>query len=560
MKKELREYLLTIGLRSAATDKKAWVFYRSLKGDQNTRAREIRGTRQTTGGGGNGDGDGGTPGDGNDPSDPAASGEGTRSQQNAQSHGVSPEQAVANERSRVAQLRSLFNDDQPELLRRAIDEGWEESRAANELLSVIRNARSQSVGAAIHSRGGNANTDVLQAALLLRAGVALDNRSFGNTNSARAMNLPAWMRQDINSDERQQIMDDAHSLGPMSMVDMCRHSLIAAGHQVPVNRDDMIRAAFETRSLEPIYTTNVNARLLASYSEARDTTEGWTMSIDFDDFKENELATMGKMGRLTRHGRGKTADLMDRDAEMEPMKIFRYSGQYQLDEIDIINNRLGNPESDSPEEMGRSAKQTEIDLVYSVLLGNSNLVKDGTALFAAAEGNDFTGAGSVLEVLALETAITAMMDQRQRGRSLNLEPAFLLVPPKLKFHALRILNSATLLNLAAGVTNLTGSANVVSNEQVQVVADSRLGIKGVFDPFSETQIDGNDAQWFLTAAPGVGGAKTVAKGYRTGTGRMPQVRPFQMSRGTWGIGWDIAHDVGAKAVDRLGMQRHASDQ
>ncbi len=55
MKKELREYLLTIGLRSAATDKKAWVFYRSLKGDQNTRAREIRGTRQSTGGGGNGE-------------------------------------------------------------------------------------------------------------------------------------------------------------------------------------------------------------------------------------------------------------------------------------------------------------------------------------------------------------------------------------------------------------------------------------------------------------------------------------------------------------------------
>jgi hypothetical protein len=33
-----------------------------------------------------------------------------------------------------------------------------------------------------------------------------------------------------------------------------------------------------------------------------------------------------------------------------------------------------------------------------------------------------------------------------------------------------------------------------------------------------------------------------------------------MDRGTWGIGWDINHDVGAKAIDRLGMQRHASDQ
>ena len=56
MKKELRDYLITIGMRSSVTDQDAWAFYRSLTGENYTKAREIRGNRQATGGGGNGDG------------------------------------------------------------------------------------------------------------------------------------------------------------------------------------------------------------------------------------------------------------------------------------------------------------------------------------------------------------------------------------------------------------------------------------------------------------------------------------------------------------------------
>ena len=558
MKKELRDYLLTIGLRSAATDKDAWAFYKKLEGENKVRAREIRSNRQATGGGGNDDGEP----EGDDA-------EGNSSGQRSAPPVVQPQsaqEAVAQERQRVASIRNIFGDDSQdhgELLQRAIDEGWNESRSSAELLEAIRSARTEPVGGGgvgIHSRSAP-DVNALQASLLLRSGVQLDNASFSNSSRARAMKLPSWLRQDINHEERQRVMDDAHRIGPQSMVELCRMSLIAAGRQVPVNRDDMIRAAFETGTLKPIFTTNVNARLLASYMESMDTTEGWTASVDFDDFKQNELTTMGKMGRLTRHGRRKEADHMDYGAETEPMRIYRYSGQFCLDEIDIINNRLGNPESDSPEEMGRSAKQTEIDLVYSVLLANANLIKDNIPLFDAPEcNNDFTGADSVLDVVPLENAITAMMDQRQRGRPLNLMPAYLLVPPKLKFHAKRILNSATLINLVNNATNLQGSANVVADESIKVVAESRLGNQGVVDPFSETQLDGNDRQWFLTAAPGVGGAKTVLKGYRTGTGRMPSVQSFNMREGKWGIGWDINHDIGSKAIDRIGMQRHASDQ
>ena len=561
MKKELRDYLLTIGLRSAATDKDAWAFYVKLSGDQRAKAREIRGTRQAAGGGGNGDGDGG-------PDEPEVPAPTTPSERSAPSVApLTPQQvadaAVAAERQRTTDIRSHFNGEFPELQQRAIDEAWTVERSTNELLQAIRDARSNPVGGGgpgIHTRGGNASTATLQAAVLMRAGVALDNPAFANTSQARAMNLPKWMRQSVDSDERSQIMDAAHELGPQSMVDLCRHALVANGQNVPHNRDEMIRAAFSTGSLEAIYTTNVHARLLASYMEQNDSTNGWTHEFDFENFKENELTTMGKMGRLTRHGRGKTADKMDQGAEMEPMKIFRYDGLYELDEIDIINNRLGNPDSDSPEEMGMSAKRTEIDLVYAVLLQNADLIKDGKPTFTADCNNDFLGGASLLEVLALERAITAMTDQRQRGASLNLMPAYLLVPPRLKFAAKRILNSATLLNLTAGNNNLQGSANVVSDEDIQIVSDTRLGRQGVLDPFSETQIDGNDKQWFLAAKPGVGGAKTIAKGFRTGTGRMPTVRSYSMDKGKWGIGWDICHDIGAKVIDRLAMQRHASDQ
>ena len=42
MKKELRAYLETLGgLTRSATEKEAWAFYRSLKGEQKKRAKQI---------------------------------------------------------------------------------------------------------------------------------------------------------------------------------------------------------------------------------------------------------------------------------------------------------------------------------------------------------------------------------------------------------------------------------------------------------------------------------------------------------------------------------------
>ena len=287
----------------------------------------------------------------------------------------------------------------------------------------------------------------------------------------------------------------------------------------------------------------------------------WTNTIEVADYKQNDMTTMGKMGGLTKHARGKTADSMDFGAETEPLRIARYSGQFCLDDIDIINNRIGNPTQDSPEEMGRSAAQLRPNLVYAVLLANASLVKDGFPLFDAANcNNDFTGAGSALNIASLEAAITAMADQRQRGRPLNLMAKYLLVPPALRFHAQRILSSAIVADTTQPTTDgLQGRSNVLTGAGITVISDSRLGAAGTVDPNTEAQIDGNDKQWFLTASPGVSGAKTVTVAYRSGTGRAPNVRSYALSKGQWGIGWDINHSLGAKALDHLALQRHGSN-
>ena len=538
MKKDLREYLESIGLQRSATDQDAFAYYAKLTGDERTEAKQIRRGEQRSQ---------------NQPNAGEGEGDGQRSQPTEDAAAIAAA-AVRAERERTTSIRSLFYGDEPELMQRAIDEEWTVERSSSELLKAIRNNIGDdaggSGGAAIHSRSG-INTAGLQAAMLSRAGIQFDSPIFDRPEARTMLSGARWMTAGINSEERQRAMEEGDRYGALSMVDIVRHSLQLAGRPVPVNRDDAIRAAFETGSLEPMFNTNINARVLAGYVEEGDTTIEWTnVEADFMDFHQHDMTTMGKSGRLTKHARKGTADDMDRGAESEPMRIARYSGKWCIDEMDIIDNRLGHGDFGMPEEMGRAAMQLRPDLVYSILLANADLQKDDQgALFSAACNNDFT---DPLSVEALERAITAMSDQRQRGRPLNLMAKYLLCPPALYFDAKRILRTAMLETDRS--QRLQGTHNPIM-DMLKPIKDSRLGLAGVLDPDTETQHAGKDDQFFVTAAPGVNGAKTVSVAYRSGTNRAPMIRSESLGYGKWGIGWDIKHDIGAKALDRIAMQR-----
>jgi hypothetical protein len=561
MPKSLRDYLLSLGLRSDADDTAAWAFYNTLVGDNRTRADSLRGDVQPP-----------AAPPVVPPAPPAApSADGQR---NAPPPAAPPavppttpptefdrvraEAAVA-ERTRIERLRALGGEDVPaELVQRAISEGWDEGRAAPQFLQAVRDGRSPAAnaGPAIHTRGHeqDCTRSALQAGVMLRAGNAIDRdwRADARTSQiVTAGRLPTWMVADINNPVRQRAMDNAHLYSDMSLVDLCRECVRLDGHTVSANRDEMIRSAVSGGALTAIFSTNINAELLGAYAEAADSTMGWVDETEVPDFKASERAAMGKFGALTKHARGGEADHLDLSDSKESSKIARYSGQWVLDEMDIIDDRFGALEQMSPAEMGLAAAALRPDLVYAILLANAALDADSVALFHSSHANTNTLAFSAT---TLQTAIAEFAKQRIRNRPLNVRPRYVLVPHDLRFAGDIYLTSAQRFDGSS-----TGTAGGVKNPLAELglilVADDRMGVNGVTDPVTGTVYAGSATNWYLSARPKENGAKTLVVKYRRGTGRAPQVRSFQRTQGKWGIGWDIAHDIGADADDFRGLYR-----
>lgn len=617
MNPELRLYLESLRLRSGATDAEAQEFYRNLQGNQRAIADSLM-TRSAAGGAqcppGNGSGDGSSTSTGQPANTQQAAtvtaADGAHAQRAAapqnQGQNRSQTQAAAQTQQQTAQatqqraagdvvmatvaqdppdqrtavaaeplrrlpdefeagrraevqrqadLRSLFGTDEPELLTRAIDDGWSVEQARGPLLDAIRRGRAQVDGAGpgIHSRSTERDQTrgAIEGGLLLRTGVALDNEAY---QSPAAVNrLPEWMRRNINDDVRQRNMELAHRYSDMSLVDICRAALQLEGvSSIPHGREELIQRAVSSSALSAIFTTNVNAQLLMGYTDQADSTNGWVRESDVPDFRSNERATMGKMGALKKHARGGTAEDMDTSDSKEEFKIARYSGKFTIDEQDIIDDRFGSLDSESPMEMGQSARQLRPDLIYAILLANANL-QDGIALFEAVTHKNLnTGGGSALSAGSLQTALAQMGTQRIRNRPINVRAAFLLCPHQLGFTADIILRSAERRESATS----DGTRNPLQNYSIDVRPDDRLNTAGVIDPDTETQYAGSETNWFLIARPGENGAKTIEVAYLRGSGRAPQTRSYNLTQGQWGIGWDIKLDIGAKALDFRAMQKN----
>ena len=146
---------------------------------------------------------------------------------------------------------------------------------------------------------------------------------------------------------------------------------------------EVFRTAVSGSSLASIFTTNFNAAFMSGYMDYTDTTTEWTHSEDVVNFLTREVATMGKFGALEKLGRGQTANDLDINDWKESYKIARYAGKFTLDEQDIINDRFGALEQQSPMDMGLSAAQLRPGLVYSEILNNAALDADGGTLFNA---------------------------------------------------------------------------------------------------------------------------------------------------------------------------------
>lgn len=455
-----------------------------------------------------------------------------------------------NERSasnynRIVQIQARCASN-PAVVQAAIKNGWDADRAELEMLR--QNNRSQAPAGHSKSHETSCTLQALQGAMVLQAGLALDHPSFTG-HRAVAMGIPSWLRAGLNDSERNRWMEAAHKYETMSLVDICEEAIRLDNREAPSNRYEMIQAAFSGGNLAAIFTTNVNTQILASYEEADDTTKEWTKDREVANFLENENPRMTAGSRLKKLGTGGTADDMTREAVNEKFKIARYAGKFTVDEQDVINDQFGAIDT-QPKDMGLAAAQLRPDLVYAILAENPTLLSTTRALFNVTDGN-YTGSAG-LDVTKLSAAVARLRLITENGRSLNLQPTHMAVPPSLEDTAINLTSSELLLY--KGSTDAEkGSINPHKRRGIKIVSDARLE-NGVTDPKNDISYGGSASTWYLMCAM----AHTILVAYLRGTGKAPQVRQFQLERGQWGYGWDVKMDIGAAPMDWKGIQKMLS--
>jgi hypothetical protein len=542
MNPQLRQYLESIGLRADATETEAYAFAASRTGAQRSQVRALEDaadastTTATTAAA-----TAAAEAQRSSSTNAATAAAGANSQ--AAQPPVDADAARAEgqrlERERQTAIRTAAGTDIPaEIVNQAINENWTPERSASRFLEHIR---TRTAPAGIVSRPEAVRTaEHLSAALTLRAGV-----------SHTRLPVPSATPEAQRSDYRERLATQAREqFGDISMIDICRLGLQLDGHTVPHGRRElfgMMQRAASTGALSNIFTTSMNASLLAAYEAAPDSTLPWTRQVEVNDFKTNDRILPGKGGAMQKLGRGGTAKDMVYGDTKESYKVARYAGKMTVDEQDVIDDNLGFI-MQVPADMGEAARMLRPDLVYSLLLLNAALGADSVALFNSGHGNTATNA---LTAANLATGLTAMGSQTQNGRILNLMAAFLIVPQALKFTALQILNSAEVRETGGAAT--LGTANPILGQNIAPVVDNRLGVAGCVNPVTGVTTAGSATQWYLAAAPGVG--KTIEVGVLRGTGGRPQVRSYVLSQGQWGMGWDVNLDIGAAPLDYRGLYR-----
>ena len=437
-----------------------------------------------------------------------------------------------------------------ELLAHATEHGWDATRTE---LEALRSARAQAPAVISRSHDRDCTLQALQGSMILRARRGrLDHPAF-TSRQAVAMRLPEWLRAGLNTDQRQRAMEAAHRYSSLSAVDLCREACRLAGVDAPHDREDMIRAAFSSSALTNIFTTSVNAVLLAGYMEAIDTTQGWTTETEVNDFKTNERPRVLMGPGLKKLPRGGEADHANYSDVAESYKIHRFARQFQVDDQDMIDDNLSVFE-DTPTRFGEAAARLRPDLVYSIILDNPTLSATARDLFNSTDGNLNTTAA--LSAVELRTAIAMMRLFRENGVNLNLMPTHLIVPPSLEELAIELSKSPQLL-ISYGADDETlkerGNINTLQRYGLTVVSDARLE-NGVTDPLTEVVQSGSATTWYIASNQ----AHTIEIGYLKGTGRAPQVRTAMLDKGKYGINWDVKMDIGAKALDWKGFVQNTA--
>ena len=283
---------------------------------------------------------------------------------------------------------------------------------------------------------------------------------------------------EMSAEER----EAAREFRGLSLIEMARDYLECAGISTRgMDRMTLAGAALgmrggmiSTSDFAHILQNTANKRLRRAYEAAPQTFRPFISTGTLPDFKAAPIVGMGDAPELLlvlengEFQRGSVADFGD------SYKLATYGRIIGITRQVIVNDDLRVLDR-IPAGFGQKAADLESDMVYAPLLNNVTMY-DNTALFHADHGN-LAGSGTIIDEASLDAGTQAMMTQTSpEGTPLNLMPRYLIVGPKRKVQAQKMLTAIT--------PNASGSVNVFQNS-LELIVEGRI----------------TDYSWFLSADP-----------------------------------------------------------
>lgn len=415
-------------------------------------------------------------------------------------------QVIAAQKQRVTGIKDLFamfGGRHQELQASCIEDiDCTVDQAKDKLLVMLGKNASPSNkngnNAHIHAGNGNFTGDGIRQALMARAGY--EDRQ--NDNVYNGMTLREYARMSLT--ERGV---GVAAYNPMQMVGL------AMTHT--------------TSDFGNILLDVANKSLLQGWEESQETFEAWTKKGQLSDFKTAHRVGLGGFPSLRKVREGAEYKYVTTTDNSETIALATYGEIFSITRQAIINDDL-NQLTDVPMKMGRAAKATIGDLVYAVLTGNPKL-SDGKALFSSDHKNLATG---TIDVTNLDAGRQLMRVQKEptTGRTLNIRPAFLLVPTALETVANQTIKSASV----KGADVNAGIINPIQNFATVI---------------GEPRLDDNSAKsWYLAAAQGM---DTIEVAYLNGV-ELPYIDQ-QEGFSSDGIATKVRIDAGVAPLDYRGL-------
>ncbi len=319
-----------------------------------------------------------------------------------------------------------------------------------------------------------------------------------------------------------------NAFNSMTLRELARASLTERGVGVATyNPMQMIGMAFthSTSDFGNILLDVANKAILLGWEENDETFETWTKKGQLSDFKTAHRVGLGAFPSLRKVREGAEYKYVTLDDKGETIALATYGELFSITRQAIINDDM-NMLTDVPMKFGRAAKATVGDLVYAVLIDNEKM-SDKKALFSADHKNMITGG---MDVETISAGRTAMRQQKEGERTLNIRPAFMLVPTTLETQAIQVVKSGS-------VKGADVNANIINpvRDLAEIIAEPRLD-------------DASEKDWYMASRQG---SDTIEVAYLNGIDvpYIDQLEGFTSD----GVTTKVRIDAGVAPVDYRGL-------